>query len=232
MSDTVCTTIRVCNGVPEFWRLHRERLLYFSIVLNRMVNLEQIEQEVVRYATKLVQGVLRVEIDCYGSVQINSRSIPEKSGLRWRTVLSHRTQGEASIKWLNREDWILERKRHNVDVLVLLNAEQQYLECCIGNIFVYRSREQQWYTPEVTNPILPGIMRSALLSHANIMGESVIESTLVFEDTDELWMSNALRGLCPLTVHDSPPPRWSLCTAETHLESKALVHFQQVLSKL
>ena len=52
-------------------------MLYFSIVLNRMVNLEQIEQEVVRYATKLVQGVLRVEIDCYGSVQINSRSIRE-----------------------------------------------------------------------------------------------------------------------------------------------------------
>ena len=63
--------------------------------------------------------------------------------------------------------------------------------------------------------------RSALFP-CLIMGDSVIESSLVFEDTDELWMSNALRGLCPLTVHDSPL-HVGPSVQQRHLESKALV---------
>ena len=76
----------------------------------------------------------------------------------------------------------------------------------------------RWFTPEVTSPILPGVMRSVLLSRAETLGDRVIESNIIFESTDELWMSNALRGLCPLTVNDSPPPSWSLLSIDKDLE--------------
>ena len=231
MQGTVCTTIRVCNGEPEFWRLHQERLQYFSTVLNRQYDLSQIETEVRRHAIKLFHGALRVEIDHQGIFQINTRPLPQRNRLRWHMVSCIRHRSEAEIKWLNREAWVQKREQHHVDVLVLVNDDNQYLECCIGNIFVYRPREQRWFTPEVTSPILPGVMRSVLLSRAETLGDRVIESNIIFESTDELWMSNALRGLCPLTVNDSPPPSWSLLSMDKDLETKALKHFQRTLSR-
>ena len=229
MLGTVCTTIRVCNGSPEFWLLHKERLQYFAAVLNREINLEQIESEVGLCAMQLFKGVLRVELDIHGDIQINVRTNPEVRELRWCSVFSERNQIEASIKWLDRTNWDGEREQQNVDVLVLLNGEQHYLECCIGNLFVYRPREKQWYTPELTGPILPGIMRSVLLSHAKTLGVSVMESTIAFEQTDHLWMSNAIRGLVPLNTCGSSLPRWSSFTVGKDVETKALLHFQQVL---
>ena len=161
---TVCTTIRVCNGSPEFWSLHKERLRYFSIVLSRKVNLGQIETEVLLCAKEVCEGTLRVEIDRHGSVRLNYRPVPKADILKWHKVYSNRPQSEAVIKWLNRECWNREKERKKVDVLVLLDDEQHYLECCIGNVFVYRPREQKWYTPGSSKPLLPGIMRSVLLS--------------------------------------------------------------------
>ena len=231
MLGTVCTTIRVCNGSPEFWRLHEERLQYFAILLNRQFNLAKIEMDVLRYAANLGCGALRVEVDSQGEIQINTRPLPKTNRLRWSTISSNRQRSEAVIKWLNRESWKQERERQDVDVLVLLNDEGQYLECCIGNVFVYRPRESRWFTPGITSPILPGIMRSVLLAHAEMLGDSVTESKIIFERTDQLWMSNALRGLCPLTVHDSPPPRWSNLSIDKGLETKAFEHFQRMLSR-
>ena len=90
MLGTVCTTIRVCDGSPEFWSLHRNRLLYFSIVLNRMVNLEQIEQVELLLTRRNCSAtvLIRVEIDSMVNVTFNTRSISGKTPLSWRVKSS------------------------------------------------------------------------------------------------------------------------------------------------
>ena len=78
-------------------------------------------------------------------------------------------------------------------MLLFLDEHNRYLECCIGNVFVYSPREKQWYTPPLSLPLLPGIMRSVLLSNAAGLGEDILETPLTHEQTDEIWMSNALK---------------------------------------
>jgi branched-subunit amino acid aminotransferase/4-amino-4-deoxychorismate lyase len=118
-----------------------------------------------------------------------------------------------------------------VDVLVLLDEYNRYLECCIGNIFIYRPREQKWYTPQSSEPLLPGVMRSILLSNAKSQGERIMETRLIHEPTDEIWMSNALRGLCPLNVVAPQVPKWAFVEINTALETLSLKHFKNALNQ-
>ena len=86
MLGTACTTIRVCNGAPEFWRLHKERLQYFAIVLNRQFNLATIETEVLRHAAKVERGA--VEIDRQGKCKSipTSPTMKDFVGIQYRAI--------------------------------------------------------------------------------------------------------------------------------------------------
>ena len=74
MLGTVCTTINVCEGHPEFWSLHRHRLMYFTTVLNRTIDIVQVEMDIKRTSATLYDGVIRVEFDVDGDVTFTSRS--------------------------------------------------------------------------------------------------------------------------------------------------------------
>ena len=142
---------------------------------------------------------------------------------------SQRNPFASTIKWLDRSSWNAIKAECEVDVLLFLDQHNRYLECCIGNVFVYRPREKQWYTPPLSLPLLPGIMRSVLLSNAAGLGEDILETHITHEQTDEIWMSNALRGLCLLNG-TSQPPKWSVVGDGTIVETRALKHFRDALS--
>lgn len=231
MLSTVCTTIKVSEGHPEFWSLHRRRLQYFATVLNRTIDIAQLDLDVLRASKALQSGVIRVEVDSNGHVAYTPRKMPHRNRLRWCVEYSERSSRESTIKWLHRPSWTAKRVEYNVDVLLMLDKDDRYLECCIGNVFVYRPRERQWYTPPISLPILPGIMRSVLLQNAQLVGSRIIEASIVREQTDELWMSNAVRGLCPL--RDSMQrPVWSVVDDNKGLERNALEHFKSQLTDL
>lgn len=231
MLGAVCTTIKVREGHPEFWTLHKERLQYFAGVLNRAVDIVQLDLDIHQVAGELHHGVIRIELDHIGQTAFTPRSLPTNDPLSWHVVHSERTRRQATIKWLNRAVWDAQKNQGNVDVLLLLDEYNRYLECCIGNVFVYRPREQKWYTPHLSLPLLPGIMRSVLLANAYSMGETIVETGLTHEQTDEIWMCNAIRGLCSLNGA-RPMPKWSTIQSNSTLEVRALEHFRNTLSQL
>ncbi len=231
MVGTVCTTIKVCLGRPEYWSLHKARLEYFAAILNRSIDTVRLDREIKRLCSMLSHGVIRIEFDSNGPLRFTSRTLPLNHSLNWCVAYSARTRSQAAIKWFDRSNWNARKKQSNVDVLLLLDEHSRYLECCIGNIFVYRPREQQWYTPPVSLPLLPGIMRSVLLSNALSLGVGIVEESLKYEQTDELWMSNALRGLCPLNG-SRDIPSWTCVESDGVNEARALEHFRQALRHL
>ena len=231
MVSTVCTTIKVCLGRPEFWTLHKARLQHFADILNRSLDTVRLDREITRRSLILNHGAIRIELGSDGELRFIPRTLPLNHSLKWCVAYSDRPRSQAAIKWFDRSNWNALKKQSNVDVLLLLDEYSRYLECCIGNIFVYRPREQQWYTPQVSLPLLPGIMRSVLLSNALSVGEYIVEGSLKYEHTDELWMGNALRGLCPLNGNGDIPP-WACVESDVVNEARALEHFSQALSHL
>lgn len=228
VSDTVCTTVRVSNGIPEYWSLHLLRLQYFADVLSRKLNPVAVTEQVLQKCTLIQNGVLRVEMKRHGTFALSVRTLPEVRGLSFQHVISHRSIGTSRLKWLDRSAWKSIKHEHEVDILVLCDNENRYLECCIGNLFVYRPREDQWYAPSIDLPILPGIMRSVILSQ--LCREMVVEAHIVAEPDDELWMSNALRGLCPL-FRTNPRRTLRVETAwSEQRDEQALKHFRAMIS--
>ena len=136
MLDAVCTTVKVSEGHPEFWSLHRRRLQYFATVLNRTIDIVQLDVDVLRTSEELKNGVIRVELDGNGHVTFTPRTLPSMVPLSWCIEYSDRTSTESTIKWLNRSSWNAKRLENNVDVLLMLDKDCRYLECCIGSVCV------------------------------------------------------------------------------------------------
>ena len=229
-SETVCTTVRVSNGIPEYWSLHLFRLQYFAAVLSRTLNPVAATEQVLQKCILMQNGVLRVELERDDTFALSVRTLPEVRGLSFQHVTSHRCVGTSRLKWLDRTAWDSMKQDYGVDILVLCDDDNRYLECCIGNLFVYRPRDNQWYTPHIELPFLPGIMRSVILSQLP-MG-MVTEAQIAVEPDDELWMSNTLRGLCPLLGAN---PRRALRVDATWSEQKeeqALTHFRAMISDI
>ena len=189
-----CTTVLVEQGQIRWWGLHRVRLIRFAEVLNRPLSISDIESDLADFDS----AVVRIEVHPDGRVVFCSRSIPQDKE-NWSI---HWTQREisldASIKWVNRESWGQIRQQHQVDLLGLLDAQGHYLETCIGNLFIYRPSLAQWLTTPTDSDILPGIMRSVFSVALMGIGESVRECLCQPEEEDELWMSNAVRGVVAL----------------------------------
>jgi branched-subunit amino acid aminotransferase/4-amino-4-deoxychorismate lyase len=182
------------QGQIRWWALHRVRLIRFAEVLNRPLSISDIESKLQNFDG----AVVRIEVHPDGHVVCCPRRIP-RDKQHWSI---HWTQREisldASIKWVDRDAWSLLREQYQVDLLGLLDAQGHYLETCIGNLFIYRPSIAQWLTAPTDGDILPGIMRSVVSVALMDVGESVRECLCQPEEEDELWMSNAVRGVVAL----------------------------------
>jgi len=229
VSGAVCTTVRVSNGIPEYWSLHLFRLQYFADVLSRKLDTVALTVRVSQKCLLMQNGVLRVELNGDGTFTLSVRTLPEVRDLSFQHVTSHRSTDISRLKWLDRTAWDSIKQNHSVDILVLCD-DNRYLECCIGNLFVYRPRENQWYTPSIELPFLPGIMRSVILSQLRV--GMVAEAQIIAEPDDELWMSNTLRGLCPL-LGANPQRTLRVDTSwSEQKEEQALTHFRTIISDI
>lgn len=217
-----CTTVLIEQGHIRWWDLHCVRLTTFGQRLNRSVSLSEIEFQLHAFDT----AVVRIEIHSDGRVQCCPRPIPsikQEWSIHW--VRREMTQ-DPSIKWVNRDGWNRLKQVHQVDLLGLLDENGHYLETCIGNLFIYRPSVSQWFTAPTNSPILPGVMRSVFSVAVMEIGEVVTECLCHPQTEDELWMSNAVRGMVPLGLNRCSRP--FIGTLDLYLENNPTVfqHFE------
>lgn len=202
---SVCTTIRVEEGVPLYWSGHRQRLFDFAVIMGCSLNIDEVAKQVYCQSSSLHTGVLRVELYPSGEIVFTTRPRPPKTPLS-SIMVNQVPIGDSRLKWVVRRPWDRLKQQHNVEVLIFLSEQNTYLECCIGNLFIFRPTLGCWYTPPLTEPILAGVMRSVILSNALKMGIDILEETITPQEDDEVWMSNAVRGLVRLSSHGVEHP--------------------------
>lgn len=108
----------------------------------------------------------------------------------------------AQIKSLCYLDNILameEAHEQGADEALMLNTAGQVAEGSISNIFFVK--DDQLFTPPISDGVLPGTMRRCVLEIAHKLGMSVIESSLgpeIIQTCDEAFLTNSLFRVRPI----------------------------------
>ena len=148
------------NGRPMWWQLHKTRLEIFAHYLNVSLALDSIEFHLHQVKQDCV---VRIEVDCDESWKFSQRSVPSPQSFTVHPIVYEPQFPHSQFKWLNREGWDRIKSEQGVDLLLLLDKHNRYLQMCIGNIFVYVPNEQCWYTPPGDLGILCGTMRQVVI---------------------------------------------------------------------
>ena len=95
-------------------------------------------------------------------------------------------------------------REHNLDNGILLNEKMNVTEALNGNIIVVSGGKIQ--TPPLSEGCLNGVLRKQLFKHnAVITGFKIEEKPLRLDDlfkADELWITNSVLGIIPVTDFD------------------------------
>ena len=94
-------------------------------------------------------------------------------------------------------------KQKKMDECVLLNDKQELCESIFANIFVVKAN--QIFTPSISSGCVAGTARHFILKHFSSsfsISEKVI-SIAELKDADELFLSNAIRGIQSVAVLDN-----------------------------
>jgi len=90
-------------------------------------------------------------------------------------------------------------KKSDCENAILLNTDENVIETTNSNIFILKSNK--FYTPPITDGCVDGTMRKWILQE-----EKVIEKSLSISDinqADEVFLSNALKGITPVRIFSS-----------------------------
>jgi 4-amino-4-deoxychorismate lyase len=110
----------------------------------------------------------------------------------------------AGIKHLNRLEQVLakrELQQSDCDDLLLCDQTGRLIEATAANIF-YR-KEGVWYTPDITNCGVSGIMRNAILAFMQNEGIHYQIKISLFSDlldADAIFLSNAIKFVVPVSA--------------------------------
>lgn len=112
----------------------------------------------------------------------------------------------SQIKSISYLDNILAKKEavaRGFDEAFLLNSQSNLAEGATSNVFMVK--HQKMVTPPLQDGALPGVMRAFILHQARLKGldiqEQTIDQAMLF-DADEIFISNALRGIIPIRQLD------------------------------
>jgi para-aminobenzoate synthetase/4-amino-4-deoxychorismate lyase len=202
-------TMRWQNGRCDLLQLHLDRLQssakYFHFHFDRELIQSAIEQQVASLSTDIPYR-LRLVLDHRGACAFNvpepivadDAATPLQVQL-WPTpidsanpLLQHKTTRRALY-----DHACAEGRRQGCADVIFINERGHVTEGAIHNIFVRHGA--QWRTPPLSDGLLPGVYRNHLLAtRAN-----TIEASLTPEDlrtADELWLTNAVRGIRRATL--------------------------------
>ncbi len=189
---TVFTTLRTDRLSPIVAELHYQRLRSSIIDLAWFQpNWAQLQQGVSALAPKF--PVLRITIFPDGRELITGRDLPPQLAI-WKTqgvtvtiadgqysrsYPQHKT-GNYLAPWLA----LQQARRQDIQEAILTTDRGDWLETTTGNLWGYL--DGCWYTPPLSSGILPGVMRSAILTHLQQQQIPVIETA---------WNSDWVKGL-------------------------------------
>ena len=139
------------------------------------------------------------------------RPLPKTDGSKPIAAMRVRAErGEsARRKTLNYAPCLLAKRKAvqaGCDEAILCDRENGALEGSAANLFAVRGGVLR--TPPVSLPILPGVMRAAVLDAAQRIGAAVLEEPIPAErlsDADEMFLTNAVSEMIPVGTLDGKP---------------------------
>ncbi len=142
-------------------------------------------------------------------MQLFSAPPPPTQGIKLQVsqIRRNETSPLSGIKSLNYLDNILAQQtalQHGADAALLLNTRGFISGTNFGNIFLIQ--QQTILTPPLCDGVLPGIMRHCIIETCLQHHIPITQQSLTLEmitPQDSLWMSNALRGIVPITQLDA-----------------------------
>lgn len=204
---TVFTTLRTDRLSPIVAELHYQRLRSSIIDLAwYQPNWAQLQQGVAALTSKF--PVLRITLFPDGRELITGRDLPAQlaiwqtegvtviiaDGQHTRSFPQHKT-GNYLAPWLA----LQQARSQDIQEAILTNDRGTWLETTTGNLWGYLNG--CWYTPPLSAGILPGVMRSQILTHLHQQQIPVIEtpwnSTWV-KELDAIAYSNSVIHLIPI----------------------------------
>ncbi len=206
-------TMRISKQVPENVDLHLNRIQSSARALGIRFDLEQAKKIILESCNKLnFQQTYRMRLDLNSAGQISAKTFPIEditniTSLIWAKDILGKDAVMQSFNSLLRHKvtlrkmydlaWQEAEKIGGFDA-IFTNELGYVTEGGRSNIFIRKN--SQWMTPPLTSGCLPGIMRSILLKNPEW---SALEKNITIEDvltSDEVILTNALRGVIRLTV--------------------------------
>lgn len=192
----VLETMAVRSGHIDHLDRHRTRLLatadWFDIGVDHG-RLESLLTELARGPDRIVR--LRLHRD--GSLEHDSRPLPSPASAPTRLALDTVATPDSAWrrhKTTRRTAFELARQRHpHVDDVIMVNAAGRITETTIANIAV--RLDGRWCTPPVTDGLLPGVGRAAMLAEGRLTQRSVPADEL--PRATGLALISAVRGWRP-----------------------------------
>lgn len=194
---------------------HLERLqnsaLYFQFPFNREVIVSKLLSSCSDFARN-ERYRIRLLVSESGAIKIETTKI-QLAEHPWRVCivdtpasstdpfLRHKTTHRAVY-----ETALATAQKRGFDEVLFINEHGEVTEGAVSNIFILH--QQQLLTPPLTSGLLPGVFRRHLLETHSEAREAV----LTIEDlkmADDIYMCNAVRGLCPVQSIDVSGQRFS-----------------------
>lgn len=214
---TVFTTVRVYGISLDHsltnWVLHCDRLL-FSL---QSFGWREPNWDLVRQGAEILAAhfpILRITLFADGREWITGRFLPpdliakQQHGISttvalskfYRSLPSHKT-GNYLSAWLAKT----QAQELNFPEAILIGAEGNWLETTTGNLWGWQNGS--WWTPPLTEGILPGIMRSQLIEYLPMVQESPWNQDLV-RGFEAIAYTNSVVEIIP--IHTVQQPTGSL----------------------
>ncbi|RDV27421.1 aminodeoxychorismate lyase [Alteromonas aestuariivivens] len=222
--DGVFTTMAVDQGRVALFRRHLDRLQHDSAKLGISFDAEALAAQIRSHATDMQHGVLKVLLSageggrgyarsaqCSSGIFITRHMLPEHYN-QWRqsgiqvdvsSLKLARQPALAGLKHLNRlEQVLIKRELANSTAQDAIVCDQQgcVVETSAANLFWLR--DGIWYTPELSDCGVAGVMRGFLLdwfANSGVTVEVGRYSLSQLGQAQAVMLCNALMQIVPVT---------------------------------
>lgn len=242
LGDGFFTTIHIQNDLPLFWQYHQQRLLTTAHRLGFSVpDTDDLYHQLIRLAqqtdSQSLCGKIVISRGAGGrgyspagcnqpTTVVSIHPYPlqyhdwQKSGIA--IGIAEQRLGIqpilAGLKTLNRLEQVMlkaELDRRNLLEAVVLNVSENVVECVTANLFWRKNGVI--YTPDLQRSGVCGVMRAAIMEcclNHRLPVKQLDASLSELLRADEVWISNALMGVVPVTAidqqqyHQTETARW------------------------
>jgi len=220
--DGLFTTMRVADGRVSLLQRHLTRLQQDTKRLGLPAVPENVSAVLQSRAAKLGNGVLKLTLSAGSGgrgytrpetlnpvIHLSSAAMPatysdwRKKGITLgiSDVRLAKQPLLAGIKHLNRLEQVLVKRGmpKEVDDVLVLDTDKQVIEASSANVFWYS--EGKWYTPDLAQSGVAGVMRAHLLDYFSAKGlacQTVSAGVEQVMKCDALFLCNALMGVVPV----------------------------------